>query len=129
VPPPLFTSDKREASLAGGNCRIQKCDSVDPLSLVIKCLRRGGYESGDLVVLIIDKQPSPSGGQVNTHTHTQEEKTVDLIELCQFFVEVCFEIHRAGETSDVLVSELFTMVSELKRAFQEAWWIMVTFFF
>jgi hypothetical protein len=34
VPPPLFTSDKREASLVGGNCGIQKCDSVDPLNLV-----------------------------------------------------------------------------------------------
>jgi hypothetical protein len=68
VPLPLFTSDKRVASLAGGNCRIQKCDSVDPLSLVIKCLGGGEYESGDLVVLIINKQPSPSGGQFNTHT-------------------------------------------------------------
>jgi hypothetical protein len=68
VPPPLFTSDKREASLAGGNFRIQKCDYVDPLSLVIRCLGGGGDESGDLVVLIINKQPSPSGGQVNTHT-------------------------------------------------------------
>jgi hypothetical protein len=54
VPPPLFTTDKREASLVGGNRGIQKCDSVDPLSLVIKCLG-GGYESGDLVVLIINK--------------------------------------------------------------------------
>jgi hypothetical protein len=42
VSPPLFTSDKREASLVGGNCGIQKCDSVDPLSLVIKCLGGGG---------------------------------------------------------------------------------------
>jgi hypothetical protein len=70
VPLPLFTSDKREASLDGGNCGIQKCDSVDPLSLVIKCLGGRGYKSGDLVVPIINKQPSPSGGQVNTHTHT-----------------------------------------------------------
>jgi hypothetical protein len=30
----------------------------------------GAHESGDLVVLIIDKQPSPSGGQVNTHRHS-----------------------------------------------------------
>jgi hypothetical protein len=44
VPPPLFTSDKREASLAGGNCGIQKCDSIDPLSLVIKCLGGGGVQ-------------------------------------------------------------------------------------
>ncbi len=44
----------------------KKCDSVDPLSLVIKCLG-GGYKLGDLVVLIIDKQPPPSRGQVNTH--------------------------------------------------------------
>jgi hypothetical protein len=42
VPPPLFTSDKREASLVGGNCGVQKCDSIDPLSLVIKCLGGGG---------------------------------------------------------------------------------------
>ncbi len=27
----------------------------------------GGYKSLDLIVLIIDKQPPPSGGQVNTH--------------------------------------------------------------
>jgi hypothetical protein len=65
--PPLFTSDKWEASLVGGNHGIQKCDSVDPLSLVIKCLGGGGSESGDLVVLIINKQPSPSGSQVKTH--------------------------------------------------------------
>jgi hypothetical protein len=68
VPPPLFTSDKREASLVGGNCGVQKCDSVDPLSLVIKCLKGGGDKSGDLVVQIINKQPPPSGCQVNTHT-------------------------------------------------------------
>jgi hypothetical protein len=69
VPLPLSTSDKKEASLAGGNCRIQKCDSVDPLSLVIKCLGGGGYKLGDLVVLIMDKRPSPFGGQVNTHSY------------------------------------------------------------
>ncbi len=43
VPPPLFTSDKKEVSLVGGNCGMKKCDSVDPLSLVIKCL--GGETS------------------------------------------------------------------------------------
>jgi hypothetical protein len=32
VPPPLFTSDKREGSLVGGNCGIQKCDFVIKLS-------------------------------------------------------------------------------------------------
>jgi hypothetical protein len=41
VPPPLFTSDKREASLVGRNCGVQQCDSVDPSSLVIKCLGGG----------------------------------------------------------------------------------------
>jgi hypothetical protein len=46
VPLRLFTSDKREAGLVGGNCRIQKCDSVDPLSLVIKCLGGGGTSRG-----------------------------------------------------------------------------------
>jgi hypothetical protein len=44
VPPPLLTSDKRESSLVGGNRRVQKCDSVDPLSLVIKCLGGGGVQ-------------------------------------------------------------------------------------
>jgi hypothetical protein len=48
VSPPLFTSDKREVSLAGGNRGIQKCDSIDPLSLVIKCLGRGGVQVGGL---------------------------------------------------------------------------------
>ena len=80
VPPPLFPSDKREASLAGGNWGIQKCDSVDPLSLVMKCLGGGGHESGDLVVLIIDKQPSPSGGQVNTqHTLLAAAAAADVL--------------------------------------------------
>jgi hypothetical protein len=41
VPPPLFISFIRGASLVGGNCGIQKCDSIDPLSLVIKCLGGG----------------------------------------------------------------------------------------
>jgi hypothetical protein len=45
VPPPLFTSDKREESLVGGNRGVQKCDFVDPLSLVIKCLGGGGGTS------------------------------------------------------------------------------------
>jgi hypothetical protein len=84
VPPPLFTSNKREASLAGGIHGIQKCDSVDPLSLVIKCLEGGGYELGDLVVLIIDKRPFPSGGQVNTHTHAwapQSHTDMQLVHL------------------------------------------------
>jgi hypothetical protein len=51
LPPPLFTSDKREASLVGGNLGVQKCDSIDPLSLVIKCLGGGvqvvGLDSPD----------------------------------------------------------------------------------
>jgi hypothetical protein len=68
VLPPLFIPFIREAHLVGGNCRIQKCESVDPLSLVIKCLGGEGQESGDLVVLTINKQPFPSGGQVNTRT-------------------------------------------------------------
>jgi hypothetical protein len=51
----------------GGNSGIQKCDSVYPLSLVIKCLGEG-HESGNLVVATIDKLPFPSGGQVNAHT-------------------------------------------------------------
>jgi hypothetical protein len=67
LPPPLFTSFIWEASLVGGNCGIQKCDSVDSLSLVIKCLVGEGHKSGDLVVPTIDKRPFPSRGQVNTH--------------------------------------------------------------
>jgi hypothetical protein len=66
-PPPLFASFIRVASLVGGNCGIQKCNSIGPLSLVIKCLEGGRYESGDLVVPMIDKRPSPSEGQLNTY--------------------------------------------------------------
>ncbi len=43
----------------GGNCGIQKYDFVDPLTLVIKCLEGEGHESGDLVVLMINKRPFP----------------------------------------------------------------------
>jgi hypothetical protein len=46
VPLPLFTSDKREVSLVGGNCEVQKCDSVDSLSLVIKSLGGGVQVEG-----------------------------------------------------------------------------------
>jgi hypothetical protein len=67
---PCLPPTKGEASLVGGNHRVQKCDSIDPLSLKIKCLGGGGYKSGDVIVLIIDKQPPPSGGQVNTHKQT-----------------------------------------------------------
>ncbi len=80
VPPPLFTSDKREASLVGGNHRMQKCDSVDPLSLVIKCLGGGGVQVGGL--------GSPDYRQItlslwrpSQHTHTSafNETFVDLM--------------------------------------------------
>jgi hypothetical protein len=46
VPPPLFTSFKQEVRLVGGNCGIQKCDSIDSLSLAIKCLGGGGQVGG-----------------------------------------------------------------------------------
>jgi hypothetical protein len=46
VPLLLFTSYIRGASLVGRNCRIQTCYSVDPLSLVIKCLGGGAQVGG-----------------------------------------------------------------------------------
>jgi hypothetical protein len=70
---PLLIFSARGTRLEGGNRGVQKCDSVDPLSLVIKCLGEGGgYESGDSIVRTFTKQPSPPGDQVNTHTHTTQ---------------------------------------------------------
>jgi hypothetical protein len=70
VPPPLSALFVRRESLVGGNCGIQKCDSMYSLSLVIKCLGGEGYKSRDLKVLSSDvnKPPFLPGGQVNTHT-------------------------------------------------------------
>jgi hypothetical protein len=68
VLPLLFNPFIRDARLVGGNRGIPTCHSVDPLSIIIKCLRGEGHKSGDLVVPTIDKRPFPSGGQVNTHT-------------------------------------------------------------
>jgi hypothetical protein len=69
----LLIFSARGTRLEGGNRGVQKCDSVDPLSLVIKCLGEGGgYESGDSIVRTFTKQPSPPGDQVNTHTHTTQ---------------------------------------------------------
>jgi hypothetical protein len=79
VPPPLFTSDKREASLVDGNHGIQKCDSVDPLSLVIKCLGGGGVQVGGLgspdyqQTTLSLWRPSQ---HTHTHTHTHTAATV-----------------------------------------------------
>jgi hypothetical protein len=62
---PVYLQQK-EGKSGWWKLRDTKCDFVYPLSLVIKCLGGGGYKSGDLIVPIMDKQPSPSGGQVNT---------------------------------------------------------------
>ncbi len=66
---PLLIFSARGTRLEGGNREVQKCDSVDPLRLVIKCLGGRGHELGDSIVRTFGKQPSPPGDQVNTHTH------------------------------------------------------------
>ena len=66
----LLIFSARGTHLEGGNCGVQKCDFVNPLSLVIKCLWGGGHELGDLRVRTFDKRPSSPGDQVNTHTST-----------------------------------------------------------
>jgi hypothetical protein len=58
-----------------------------------------------------------------------KEKTVGLIELHYFFVKVCFKIHCAGKTGNVLVAGLVHRGEQVEESFQEAWWIMVTFYF
>ena len=65
----MFIFFAREAGLVvGGNRGIQKCDSVDPLSLVIKCLEEGGHKSRDYFVLTFNTRPFHPGDQVNTDT-------------------------------------------------------------
>ena len=65
---PLFIFSARGTHLEGGNRGVQKCDSVDSLSLVIKCLEGGGHELEDSTVRTSSKRPSSPGDQVNTHT-------------------------------------------------------------
>ena len=64
---PLFIFSARGTRLEGGNRGVQKCDSVDSLSLVIKCLEGGGHELEDSTVRTSSKRPSSPGDQVNTH--------------------------------------------------------------
>ena len=45
---PLLAFSARGAHLEGGNCGVQKCDFLDPLSLEIKCLGGGGAQVGGL---------------------------------------------------------------------------------
>ena len=35
-----------------------------------------------------------------------EEETEGLVEPCYFYVEICFEVHHAGETGDIPVAGL-----------------------
>ncbi len=54
--------------LEGGNRGVKKSDSVDLLTLVIKCLGGGGHELEDSKVRTFSKRPFSPGDQVNTHT-------------------------------------------------------------
>jgi hypothetical protein len=69
VPPPLFAFFVRGESLLGRNCGIQKCGSVDPLSLVNKCLGGEGYKLRDLEVLMLTNNSFPPEAK-STHTTT-----------------------------------------------------------
>jgi hypothetical protein len=46
-----------------------------------------------------------------------EEKTVGLVERRHFYVEVCFEVHCAGETGDVPVAGLFHHGEQVEEGF------------
>ena len=67
---PLLIFSARGTRLEGGNRGVQKCDSVDPLSLVIKCLGEGGarvvgLDSPDVrQTALLPWRPSQ-----HTHTH------------------------------------------------------------
>jgi hypothetical protein len=78
----LLIFSARGTRLLGGNRGVQKCDSVDPLSLVIKCLGGGGHELGDSKVRTFGKRPLPPGDQVNTHTIDSS------LDLCKNFFAV-----------------------------------------
>jgi hypothetical protein len=99
---PLLIFSARGTRLEGGNRGVQKCDSVDPLSLVIKCLGGGGHELEDSIVRTFGKRPLSPGDQVNTHSMTLQEvrcfpklETVVLIptvvHLSKFSRQISFE--------------------------------------
>jgi hypothetical protein len=46
-----------------------------------------------------------------------EEKTIGLVEPRHFYVKVCFEVHRAGETGDVLVAGLIHHGERVEEGF------------
>jgi hypothetical protein len=80
VPPPLFTSNKREASLVGGNCGVQKCDSADPLRLVIKCIGGGGLQVGGLDSPDY-QQTASSLWRPSQHTHMRTSVPTSVVNL------------------------------------------------
>ena len=51
--------------MVSGNHGNQMCVSIDPLSLVIKCLGGEEHKLRDLEVLTIDKQPFPHSQEVS----------------------------------------------------------------
>jgi hypothetical protein len=59
-----------------------------------------------------------------------KEKTVGLIELHKYILS-SFASKSIALVKPAMfwLLDLFTAVSKLNRAFQEAWWIMVTFYF
>ena len=65
---PLLIFSARGTRLLGGNRGVQKCDSVDPLSLVIKCLGEGGVRIGGLDSPDV-RQTTLSPRRPSQHTH------------------------------------------------------------
>ena len=66
---PLLAFFARGTRLKGGNHGVKKCDSVDPLSLVIKCLWGGGTRVGELDSTDV-RQMALSPWRPSQHTHT-----------------------------------------------------------
>ncbi len=45
------------------------------------------------------------------------EKTVGLVKPCHFYFKACLKIHRAGETSDILIAGLVHRGDQVKKSF------------
>ena len=50
-------------------------------------------------------------------TVCHEEKTIGLVESHHFYIRVCFEIHCAGETNNVLVVRLVRRGEQVEEGF------------
>ncbi len=95
---PLLAFFARGTRLEGGNRGVQKCDSVDPLSLVIKCLGGGGHESEASIVRTSTHGLLPLETKL-THTHFGESSGDFGLKVAKTSVEFGLEGVVTSETS------------------------------